>query len=118
MPPPGAPRARTAMIWAAASPSRVRITDALAASLRGVRDANVRLGETVRFRRNIMDRTTKILLAAIATGLWANAAATVMPNVIRSAHAQNRFYARETANDWQKAVTLLANGDCINTKLC
>jgi hypothetical protein len=68
-----------------------------------------------------MDRTAKILLAAIALGLWANAAATTMPNVIRSAFAQQRmhyFVPVEIANDLEKAVTLLANGGCNNAKLC
>jgi hypothetical protein len=70
-----------------------------------------------------MDRTTKILLAAIAAGLWANAAATMMPNVIRSAHAQQGSSIRygvstEWANDLQKAVILIANGGCNNVKLC
>jgi hypothetical protein len=78
-------------------------------------------GEHQLAKENIMDRTTKILLAAIATGLWANAVATVMPNVITAAHAQNKmhyFIATEIANDLEKAVTLIANGGCNNAKLC
>jgi hypothetical protein len=72
----------------------------------------------------IMDRTTKILLATIALGLWANAAATVLPNVVREAYAQSRVGNRgiseyyERADDWQKAVMLMANGTCDNRKLC
>jgi hypothetical protein len=65
-----------------------------------------------------MDRTTKILLAAIATGLWANAAVTVLPNVMASAHSQQFSIPTEMANDWEKAVTLIANGGCNNAKLC
>jgi hypothetical protein len=68
-----------------------------------------------------MDRTTKILLAAIALGLWANAATTMMPSVVRSAHGQQRMHYSvpvEIANDLEKAVTLIANGGCNNVKLC
>jgi ribose 1,5-bisphosphokinase PhnN len=65
-----------------------------------------------------MDRTTKILLAAIAFGLWANAAATMMPNIIRSAHALHYSAPTEIASDLAKAVMLIANGGCNNAKLC
>jgi len=71
-----------------------------------------------------MDRTTKILLVAIALGLWANAAANILPNVVRSASAASRvgntgyssYY--DMAQDWQNAVMLIANGTCNNPKLC
>jgi len=71
-----------------------------------------------------MDRTTKILLAAIALGLWANAAATIIPNVSRSAVAQSNLSLapptnrRGYAGNLEDAVLAVANGFCTNEKLC
>ena len=66
-----------------------------------------------------MDRTSKILLAVVALGLWANAAATVMPNVVRTASAGYlRGRPTEFAKSLEEAVVLLANGNCNNSKLC
>ena len=60
-----------------------------------------------------MDRTTKILLALIAAGLWANA---LMPIVkVNSAFAQD-------ASSYLRNIDLnirgLTNGVCLNAKLC
>ena len=66
------------------------------------------------------DRTTKILLGAIALGLWANAG----PPLVRSTPA----YASDDTpilrnidnrlSDIDEGIRLLANGACRNKKLC
>ncbi len=67
-----------------------------------------------------MDRTTKILLAAIALGLWANAGLSVL----RPAGAQTNLqlappaYRKGYAYDLADAVMAIANGLCVNNKLC
>jgi len=53
------------------------------------------------------DRLTKLILIAIALGLWAN----VAENTIRRAAAG--VYANEGT-----ALSLIANGQCVNQKLC
>ena len=53
-----------------------------------------------------MDRTTKLLLAAIALGLWANAVATVVRP------------ARADSNTVEMYISSIANGTCINRKIC
>ncbi len=66
-----------------------------------------------------MDRTTKILLGAIALGLFANAAATV----IRPAAAQlsNDVILRNIGLDVaiiSRDIEQIAHGECTNGKLC
>jgi len=67
-----------------------------------------------------MDRTTKVLLAAIAAGLWANA---MMP-LVRPAHADDAdvwlgriaVQVLQMAQDIHQVVT--AGSDCKNPHLC
>jgi hypothetical protein len=62
-----------------------------------------------------MDRTTKILLAAIALGLWANAATTV----IKPAIAQFSTSRMESLlSDIESNTGRLGRGTCTNSKLC
>lgn len=56
------------------------------------------------------DRSTKILLAAIAAGLWLNAATAL----IRPAVAQDSNTLHSIARD----VSAIAMGVCVNGKLC
>jgi hypothetical protein len=57
-----------------------------------------------------MDRTTKILLAAIALGVWVNAAATVIePSLDRYG-----FWIRGAGLN----LNAIALGQCGNPKLC
>lgn len=58
----------------------------------------------------MLDRSTKILLAAIAAGLWLNAATTL----IRPAAAQDTSALRSIARD----ITSITTGICANQKLC
>ena len=57
------------------------------------------------------DRTTKIILAAIALGLWANVALPLLrPTPARAAD----YEVTEILN----AVNNIANGVCVNRKIC
>jgi hypothetical protein len=57
-----------------------------------------------------MDRTTKILLAAIALGLWANAAATI----VRPAFAD----VGSSIHNIETMVSNIYKGACPNNKIC
>jgi len=62
----------------------------------------------------MVDRTTKLLLLAIAVGLWMNVATPWLRPV--PVHAEV-----ETAQDFgniERYVRLIANGICINPKIC
>ena len=58
-----------------------------------------------------MDRTTKVILAFIAAGLWANA----MISAVRPAMAQDYGYQiRQIQSD----LGAIAGGVCVNRKIC
>ena len=59
----------------------------------------------------MIDRSTKVLLAAIAFGLWANAWNGLAPVV---AVAQDLDYIQRISQDFRK----IANGSCSNGKIC
>lgn len=69
-----------------------------------------------------MDRTSKLLLGAIAIGLWANLATTV----INSPAANAQFSQRNPQDtnailhsiDENIRALIRGTGACINTKLC
>jgi hypothetical protein len=66
-----------------------------------------------------MDRTTKILLALIASGLWANAVAPV----IHTARAQydSSYLLRSISSDVSSIKSDLdgiSSGLCLNSRLC
>ncbi len=54
-----------------------------------------------------MDRVTKLLLAAIALGLWANLAIPVLKPTASYAQSQIDLY-----------VAGIYNGTCVNHKIC
>jgi hypothetical protein len=56
-----------------------------------------------------MDRTTKVLLAMIAAGLWANAAAPLIQKA-RADSAVLHYIEEDLAR--------IADGKCANKKLC
>jgi hypothetical protein len=56
------------------------------------------------------DKTTKILLGAIALGLWAN----IVTPQIRLAHAQEG----STLRSIDRNIEAIANGMCLNNRLC
>lgn len=58
-----------------------------------------------------MDKTTKLLLAVAAAGLWANVAVSVFKPV--GAVAQN-YEIGVIASDLSK----IQRGSCVNTKIC
>jgi hypothetical protein len=60
-----------------------------------------------------MDRTTKILLAAIAIGLWANIAAFFLQPL--KANAQG---AESILRSIDSHLSSIYNGICINRKIC
>jgi hypothetical protein len=57
------------------------------------------------------DRTTKILLAAIAVGLWANLAYGLLRPI--SAAAQSQELSSIAFN-----LSAIYNGTCVNRKIC
>jgi hypothetical protein len=60
-----------------------------------------------------MDRTTKILLAAIALGLWANAGVSVLRPAVAQVH--------NVADDVHTIMAALGDiytGRCTNKKIC
>jgi hypothetical protein len=59
-----------------------------------------------------MDKTSKTILAIIAAGLWANAAITIFKPVPASAENETILY------QIQSSLTGIANGVCINRKIC
>jgi hypothetical protein len=63
-----------------------------------------------------MDRTTKLLLAAIALGLWANAASTVVkPSFAQAPRFATVDYSVETI---AREILSISTGTCGNRKLC
>jgi hypothetical protein len=69
--------------------------------------------------RMMIDRTTKLILAAIALGLWANFAA----QMLRSAAADqiDTLVLNAIAGDTSRALrSLIAveTGRCVNSKIC
>jgi len=70
-----------------------------------------------------MDRITKLLLAAIAVGLFANAAASVTrpaaADTIFESHLSNSVQAiASRLSDLAQEVSSIARGTCKNSKLC
>lgn len=66
----------------------------------------------------MVDRTTRILLALIAAGLWANAVFSAMTNpasVQDAAPATNVFLYFQSID---KNIASLASGSCSNRRLC
>jgi hypothetical protein len=63
-----------------------------------------------------MDRTTKILLAVLAAGIWAHAAVPL----VQKARAQNAgFEGRlESIQNSLESIELIARGMCLNQKIC
>lgn len=63
-----------------------------------------------------MDRTTKLLLAAIAAGLWVNAAGSL----VRPAEAD--FYTLRSIDKnialIQSDINSIYSGNCMNRRLC
>jgi hypothetical protein len=70
-----------------------------------------------------MDRTSKILLGAIAVGLWANLATTLMNPPAATAQINPQRNPQDTnailhnIDDNIRAL-IRGTGACINTKLC
>jgi hypothetical protein len=61
-----------------------------------------------------MDKTTKILLAAIAIGLWANA---IVPLVVQKARADDDQMSNDVES-MRGSVDSIAAGTCLNRKIC
>jgi hypothetical protein len=61
----------------------------------------------------MIDRTTKLLLAVIAVGVWANFFSK--ENVVRPAMAQDAAYFLRAIDS---KIGILVNGVCVNSKLC
>ena len=62
------------------------------------------------------DRTSKVLLAFIAMGLWANALVSILGS--NEAVAQTISGMVGDISDIKSGVAALAGGTCINSKLC
>jgi len=70
-----------------------------------------------------MDKTTKIILAAIALGLWANAGVSMLRPAIAQTLDQRimqNYVEKIEKNLYSIAegIHIIARGDCPNKKLC
>jgi hypothetical protein len=70
-----------------------------------------------------MDRTSKLLLGAIAIGLWANLATTVINSPAANAQFSPQRNPQDTnailhSIDENIRALIRGTGACINTKLC
>jgi len=61
----------------------------------------------------MLDRTSKILLAAIAIGLWANVVMPLIKAVPASAQVDD-----ELIRSIESSVAKIARGSCANHKIC
>jgi hypothetical protein len=64
----------------------------------------------------MIDRTTKLLLAAIALGLFTNAAVRIVP--VTPAQAQISSYDSSNLALIASDVSTIARGPCRNSKIC
>ena len=62
------------------------------------------------------DRTSKVLLAIIAMGLWANALVSILGS--NEAVAQTISGMVGDISDIKSGVAALSGGTCLNLKLC
>ena len=62
------------------------------------------------------DRTSKVLLAIIGMGLWANALVSILGS--NEAVAQSISGMVGDISEIKSGVAALASGTCINSKLC
>jgi hypothetical protein len=62
------------------------------------------------------DRTSKVLLAIIAMGLWANALVSILGS--KEAVAQSISGMVTDISDIKSGVAALSGGTCLNSKLC
>jgi hypothetical protein len=77
-----------------------------------------------------MDRTTKILLAVLAAGIWANAAVPLVQvhaaaaPLTQKAPAQNAGFENRVQNSLEsiqnslESIDVIARGNCLNRKIC
>lgn len=63
-----------------------------------------------------MDRTTKVLLAAIALGLWANAIGDWLR--VSTIEAQDLALVEAALLGVQTDVAAISNGSCSNPEIC
>jgi len=67
----------------------------------------------------MLDRSTKLLLAVIALGLWANVISVWIGPV--TVDAQTDFYLRQINNGIQsieRDVSDISDGFCLNSEIC
>lgn len=62
----------------------------------------------------MLDRTSKIILAAIAAGLWANAA---LP-ILKPGTASAQIDINSVISRIDESVAKIARGACSNSKIC
>jgi hypothetical protein len=62
------------------------------------------------------DKTTKLLLAIIALGLWANLAMPLLPTAARARASSNDV--SNVLAEIQSDVDAIASGTCRNSKIC
>jgi hypothetical protein len=65
-----------------------------------------------------MDRTAKIILAAIAVGLWVNAGVSVFRPVAAIAQDYELSSIRSNVSSIESDVGRIASGRCKNSKIC
>ena len=65
------------------------------------------------------DRSTKLLLAAIALGLWANAIGNWFQPVTVDAQSERFLRSiRSSVQDIESDVNRISNGRCRNSRIC
>jgi len=62
------------------------------------------------------DKTTKLIVALIAAGLWLNAAAVMFHS--SPAAAEGDALSRMTLQSMARDISSIASGTCTNPKLC
>ena len=68
-----------------------------------------------------MDRTTKLLLAAIALGLWVNIAAPLLrPTSVKAQvpYEQAQVPFEQSVQNIAQSISMIAYGNCPNRVLC
>jgi hypothetical protein len=63
----------------------------------------------------MIDRTTKAVLVAIALGLWMNVGSQWLRPTPVFAQSEE---IRDTVNEIRRTLNAVANGVCVNAKIC
>ena len=65
-----------------------------------------------------MDKASKVLIALVAMGLWANAGVSMLRNAERYYGATDIATIESDLRDLSLSMRLITDGTCKNTKVC